>query len=100
MLSAVLRFNLEEAAPLYAELADIVLPGLQGDARSKARALAEHFAELPKRLRLPTRLRDVGIGEDDIEALAQDAMNQARLLGNNPREVYLDDARALYREVL
>ncbi|MNM97935.1 NAD-dependent methanol dehydrogenase [compost metagenome] len=100
MLSAVLRFNLEEAAPLYAELADIVLPGLQGDARSKALALAGHFAELPARLRLPTRLRDVGIGEDDIEALAQDAMNQARLLGNNPRELLLDDARALYREVL
>nr|WP_294973071.1 iron-containing alcohol dehydrogenase [uncultured Pseudomonas sp.] len=100
VLAPVLRFNLDAAAPLYAELAGIVLPGLQGDSRSKASALAEHFAELPARLNLPTRLREVGITEQDLEALARDAMNQTRLLGNNPREVRLDDVRAIYREVL
>lgn len=100
VLAAVLRFNLEAVAPLYAELADIVLPGLSGDTKSKALALAEHFAQLPRRLNLPTRLRQVGIVESDLEALAQDALKQARLLGNNPREVRLDDIRALYREVL
>lgn len=100
VLAAVLRFNLDVAAPLYAELADIVLPGLSGDARSKALALAEHFAQLPGRLKLPTRLREVGIVESDLEALAQDALKQVRLLGNNPREVRLEDIRALYQEVL
>lgn len=100
VLAPVLRFNLDAVAPLYAELADIVLPGLQGDAHGKARALAEHFAELPARLNLPTRLREVGITEQDLEALARDAMNQTRLLGNNPRVVSLDDVRAIYREVL
>lgn len=100
VLAPVLRFNLEVAAPLYAELADIVLPGLQGDDRSKARALAAHFAALPGRLNLPTCLREVGIGAEDLEALALDAMNQSRLLGNNPREVTLEDVRAIYGEVL
>lgn len=100
VLSAVLRFNLDAAAPLYAELADIVLPGVQGDARSRAAALAAHFAALPAQLCLPVRLSQVGIGEADLEDLALDAMRQPRLLGNNPREVSLDDVRALYREVL
>ncbi|WP_370599297.1 iron-containing alcohol dehydrogenase [Pseudomonas nitroreducens] len=100
VLAPVLRFNLDAVAPLYAELADIVLPGVQGDAHGKARALAEHFAELPARLNLPTRLREVGITEQDLEALARDAMNQTRLLGNNPRVVSLDDVRAIYQEVL
>lgn len=100
MLAAVLRFNLEAAAPLYAELAEIVLPGLQGDTRSKAEALAAHFAALAQRVGLPTRLRDLGIAESDLEGLVADAMNQQRLLGNNPREVSENDIRALYREVL
>ncbi|WP_435608890.1 iron-containing alcohol dehydrogenase [Pseudomonas knackmussii] len=100
VLPAVLRFNLEAAMPLYAELAEIILPGVQGDACSKATALVEHFSVLPERLRLPTRLRDVGVSEGDVETLARDAMKQTRLLGNNPRPVQLEDALAIYREVL
>ena len=44
------------------------------------------------------RLRDVGISESDIELLATEAMKQTRLLPNNPREVLLEDARALYEQ--
>jgi alcohol dehydrogenase class IV len=51
-------------------------------------------------LSLPTRLRDVGIAEGDVAQLAEDAMRQTRLLINNPREITLDDARAIYMEVL
>ena len=100
VLGAVMRFNMEAAAPLYAELADIVLPGIARSDAGKAAALAEHLGGLAGELGLPTRLREVGIGEADIEALAHDAMNQTRLLANNPREVRLEDARRLYQEVL
>jgi alcohol dehydrogenase len=47
-------------------------------------------------LGLPTRLRDVGITEKDLELLADDAMKQTRLLVNNPREVVHTDALAIY----
>ncbi|UVE19542.1 iron-containing alcohol dehydrogenase [Pseudomonas sp. LS44] len=100
VLGPVMRFNLDTVAPLYAQLAEIVLPTVTGSDQEKARALAEHLGGLAGALQLPTRLRDVGIGEADIEALALDAMKQQRLLGNNPREVQLDDVRAIYREVL
>ncbi|MDD2058536.1 iron-containing alcohol dehydrogenase [Pseudomonas sp. GD03860] len=99
VLGPVLRFNLEVAAPLYAELADIVLADLQGSDLHKAHALADYLGTLTGELRLPTCLREVGITEADIEQLAVDAMKQTRLLGNNPREVGLDDVRAIYREV-
>ncbi|MCY1381575.1 Iron-containing alcohol dehydrogenase [compost metagenome] len=95
-----MRFNLESCAPLYAELAGIVLPGIEGSDLEKAAKLADHLGGLNGELRLPTRLSQVGIGEADIEGLANDAMNQQRLLGNNPREVRLDDVRAIYREIL
>ncbi|MDT4867337.1 Iron-containing alcohol dehydrogenase [compost metagenome] len=95
-----MRFNLEAAAPLYAELADIVLPGLTGDAHARANALAGYLGGLAAELQLPTRLRELGIGEADIEDLALDALKQARLLGNNPREMGIDDIRSIYEQVL
>ncbi|MGQ7819267.1 iron-containing alcohol dehydrogenase [Metapseudomonas furukawaii] len=100
VLEPVVRFNLEAAAPLYAELAEIVLPGLGGDVPAKANALAEYLGRLAADLGLPTRLGQMGIGEDDLDALALDAMKQTRLLGNNPREMSLEDARAIYAQVL
>jgi alcohol dehydrogenase class IV len=95
-----MRFNLDTVAPLYAQLADIVLPGISGNDRDRALALADYLGSLAAELGLATRLREVGVTEADIEALAQDAMKQTRLLGNNPRPVLLEDVRAIYREVL
>jgi alcohol dehydrogenase class IV len=43
------------------------------------------------------RLRDYDIEESAITVLAQDAMKQTRLLVNNPREVTLEDATAIYQ---
>lgn len=99
VLGAVMRFNLAVAAPLYAQLAQIVLPDVTGNEQERARALVDYLGALAGELKLPTRLRDVGIVEADIETLAEDAMKQSRLLGNNPRAVSLADVRAIYREV-
>ncbi|HCT34293.1 MAG TPA: alcohol dehydrogenase, partial [Sulfitobacter sp.] len=49
-----------------------------------------------KRLGLPPRLRDVDIPRSAIPKMAEDAMVQARLLVNNPREVTQADAQAIY----
>ncbi len=99
VLAPVMRFNLEAAAPLYAELADILLPNSRGAIIEKAMALIAHLQALPARLGLPTRLRDVGVSEGDLEALARDASQQTRLLGNNPRELSQDDILAIYQQV-
>lgn len=100
VLGPVMRFNLEAVAPLYAQLADIVLPGLSGSDREKAMALADYLGALAGELGLATRLRDLGITESDIELLVTDAMKQTRLLGNNPRPVSEQDVRAIYRGIL
>jgi len=99
VLAPVMRFNLDAAAPLYAELADIVLPNSQGSIIERAMALIAFLQALPGRLGLPTRLREVGVGEHDLQSLARDASLQTRLLGNNPRELSVDDIHAIYQQV-
>ena len=96
VLPQVLRFNAPAAEAHYAEIGDILVPGKRGGAAS----LIEWLAELPIELGLPTRLRDVGIAESDLDALAEDAMKQTRLLINNPRELTQADALGIYRAAL
>jgi alcohol dehydrogenase class IV len=100
VLPEVLRFNATVAKPLYAELASIVVPDARGDADARTAALVTYFATLAADLGLPTRLREVGIRQEHIGQLAEDAMKQTRLLVNNPREVTLRDASEIYGAVL
>lgn len=94
VLPHVLRFNCVTAHEPYAELAPIAFPHLAGlEGQEAAAAFVEELAALSARCGLQQRLREVGIGEDDLPMMARDAMNQTRLLVNNPREV--DEAAAL-----
>ncbi|HTD05474.1 iron-containing alcohol dehydrogenase [Undibacterium sp.] len=100
VLPHVLRFNAPDAASLYAELASIVAPQAQGSDEARSTALINAMAALAARVGIETQLRQVGIAEKDLDRLAGDAMLQTRLLGNNPREVTLENARAIYAAAL
>ena len=98
VLPHVLRFNLPQAASLYAEIAADAFPVLADvPAADRAGAFADCLAALAAELGLPTRLRDVGIEESALQRLAADAMRQTRLLVNNPRPLEEADALAIYR---
>jgi alcohol dehydrogenase class IV len=100
VLPAVMRFNLPNALPLYAELAEIVVPHAYGTDLDRAQIFINWLTALPGAVGLPTRLSEVGISAADVPSLAADALLQTRLLVNNPREVSLEDALKLYEEVL
>ena len=100
MLGPVMRFNLESAHAMYAELGKIIKPGLKGSTHEQATQLANYLANLAGELGLPQRLNEVGITAQHIDQLASDAMLQTRLLQNSPREIGLKDALELYREAL
>jgi len=97
VLPHVLRFNAEAAAGHYAALADVLVPGLQGTNAEKTAAFIAQVEALAAATQLPMRLRDHGVGEADLAMLAADAMQQTRLLVNNPREVAEADALAIYQ---
>lgn len=56
--------------------------------------------ELITDLKIPKTLSEVGIKNNDIPQLAEDAMKQERLLINNPRELNLSDAKSIYEAAL
>ena len=79
---------------LAAELA--AANGLQPDAVAFVDEIAALTAEMP----MEQRLSELGVEVQHLDRLAHDAMQVQRLLINNPREVTLSDARALYEEAL
>ncbi|MED5523651.1 MAG: iron-containing alcohol dehydrogenase [Pseudomonadota bacterium] len=98
MLGPVLRFNLPKAAPLYAELAEVVMGQQQGDTAARAQAFVAYMEALMDASGAPRRLRDVKVSQESLPMLAKDAMAQSRLLINNPVEVTEADALALYQQ--
>ena len=100
VLPHVLRYNAEACAEQYAELATIVVPHAEGSAEARAEVLAVAMQQFATITGLPRTLRQVGIAASDLDLLADDAMKQTRLLGNNPRPVTREDAYALYKLAL
>lgn len=98
MLGPVLRFKMKAAAPLYAELADVVLGPCEDNVQTRSSHFVAFMQDLMNRSGAPQRLRDTGVTQDSLPTLAKDAMLQTRLLKNNPVEVTEADALALYRE--
>lgn len=98
VLPHVLRFNMGQVAHIYGEIAGDAFPALcRLPPPERGLAFAEALQKLSLELKLPQRLRDVGIAAEDLPMLARDAMKQTRLLVNNPREVSEADALAIYR---
>jgi alcohol dehydrogenase len=100
VLPHVLRFNLPQAAGHYAELAGIVVPHASGSEEARAHALIVAMQQIAKIAGIETTLQQVGITERDLDRLADEAMLQTRLLGNNPRPLTREDARAIYAAAL
>lgn len=100
VLPHVLRFNASHAGDLYAQLAPIILPGIElpQDPIAITELLADYFLTLANDLGLPTTLQQMDIAKSDLNLLAEEAMLQQRLLINNPREVSLEDALAIYEQ--
>ncbi|MEP3663721.1 MAG: iron-containing alcohol dehydrogenase [Nitratireductor sp.] len=97
VLPHVLRFNCEVAPQPYAELAPFAFPELAKlEGQERAIAFCDSLADLSQKCGLQQSLKEMDIPRETLPKLASDAMNQTRLLVNNPREVKLADALAIY----
>ncbi len=99
VLSPVLRFNQPAAAMLYAELERALNTQASSDDQAASLAFIERMSALVAEMPFAQTLSGNGVREADLPLLAQDAMAVQRLLINNPREVTLADALAIYQSV-
>lgn len=98
VLPHVLRFNAKGAPQPYAEIAPFAFPDLTAlEGQERTEAFCDRLADLSKACGLQQSLREMNISESDLPRLASDAMNQTRLLSNNPRQVNEADALAIYK---
>jgi alcohol dehydrogenase class IV len=100
VLPHVMRFNMHVAENLYAELADVIVPGKGATVSEKVAHFVTYLESLSQEFGLPTKLSEVGIQQSDVQQLAEDAMKQTRLLVNNPCEVTYEDALQIYESAL
>ena len=96
LLPYVMEFNAPASPCRHAQVA-LALGCERGanDEETANRGIAR-IRELIQQCGIPARLRDVTIPKEAIPQLAEDAMKITRLLKNNPREITLDDAIAIY----
>lgn len=102
VLPHVMAFNKSHCADLYAQLAVHIVPDINEDAdiEKTTDSLIHYLHELIAKLQLPQSLAELGIEEKHIDSLASDALEQQRLLINNPKAVSLEDAKQIYRNAL
>ncbi len=97
MLRHVLQHNAPFAREEYAVLATILAPECAGQgSQMQCATLIDRLDAMVVESGIAPRLRDHGIGMDDVPLLAREAMKQQRLLVNNPCAIDEADARRLY----
>ncbi len=97
LLPHVLRFNGEVCPELFRNMGKAF--GLRMDGLSDQEAVeevVEAVAELSRRLGIPQHLRDIGIPEEMITSLAEQAINDPCTPGN-PRNVTVEDIINIYK---
>lgn len=100
LLPVVMRFNAPAAKGKYVEIAKacgVYENGMSIDEAVDAACKA--IENLSKRVGIPQHLTDLGITEDDIPTLAEQAINDVCTPGN-PREVTKEDIISIYKQIL
>ncbi|WP_367106164.1 iron-containing alcohol dehydrogenase [uncultured Psychrobacter sp.] len=103
VMCPVFAFNLPEAAPLYAELARVVMP-TQTTALNDLEAATlfiDTLRDFLKNSGLKYRLSELDITEQDIPALANIVINTyARLIATNPKDITVEEVTTMYKEIM
>ena len=100
LLPTVMRFNAPAALPKYVDIAKAVGVYKEGMTQEKAAdAACTEIENLSKLVGIPAHLSELGITEKDIDALADQAIEDVCTPGN-PRPVTREDIVALYKKIL
>ncbi|MCX5851539.1 MAG: iron-containing alcohol dehydrogenase [Deltaproteobacteria bacterium] len=98
-LPHVMRFNLEEVPGLTADIAEALGVNIHGMAPLEAgKAGIAAIEALQDRIRLPRRLRDIGVQEEDLKKAAELAMSDGSVVYNPRMVLSSDEVLEVYRK--
>jgi alcohol dehydrogenase class IV len=97
LLPHVMRFNAAAAPERCAEVAVALGVKPAGSAAETAAKGAQRVYQLAVECGVTMNLAELNIPESCVPHMAEAAMKVQRLLKNNPRELTLQDAEAIYR---
>ncbi|MSQ94438.1 MAG: iron-containing alcohol dehydrogenase [Gemmataceae bacterium] len=99
LLPYVMRFNLNAKLKAFAEIATLLGENISG---LSERAAAEKAVAAVEKLRndigIPNRLRDIGIRQEQLRALAEKTFGIKRILRVNPRSVTVEEIEGVFNE--
>lgn len=87
LLPFVMQFNRPSCSAAFAELAATI--GLDGADGDMSQAFIDAVADLLDRVGIPRSLQDLGLKAEQQQFVAENALNAARLVKNNPRPLDL-----------
>lgn len=100
LLPTIMEFNMPACLNKYPEIAKAMGVDVSGMTKEQAsQAACDAVKDLAIKVGIPQHLSELGITAEDIPALAQQALEDVCTPGN-PRDVTLDDIKALYAKVL
>ncbi|QRV17840.1 iron-containing alcohol dehydrogenase (plasmid) [Haloterrigena salifodinae] len=95
---AVMRYNIEAVPGRYAEVAETMGVDVSGlSDEEAAREAVDAVEELIDRVDLPSSLRELGVAEDDLPAIAEKSLDTIEI-HDNPRDADADDLLEVARD--
>ena len=95
-----MRFNIPAASAAYAEIAELMGQDIGGlDEQEAAERAVEAVEALATDVGAPRTMREVGVQEDAIERMAEDAMASAHIKVN-PRDITIEDLIEVYHAAM
>jgi alcohol dehydrogenase class IV len=101
LLPHVMKFNMDAIVDRLSQVAVPMGINIQNLSNEQiAEKVIERISELTTILEIPQNLTEYGVQEENIAELAESALEVKRLLNNNPKELKLEDIKAIYRKLI
>jgi alcohol dehydrogenase len=99
LLPYVMRFNLAVRAPAFASIAEWLGERVEGlDETAAAARAVQNVEQLASDIGIPTRLRQLGVKQEQLPLFAEKAFAVKRLMRVNPRYPTLDEIADIYQQ--
>ena len=100
LLGPVMRFNMSACEARLAAICDRIAPDGTMLMSEKAEHVILRLEKIVSALKIPTRLKEFGVSDEDLDNLVDSAYSVRRLLDNNMAQMGKEDICMIYKQLL